>query len=67
MLATVLTIIGALFLMYLAIRYFPTLVKLIVGVGVVLIIIFAFTGMVVVYLPVLIVVALILLVVKLIF
>ncbi|HOI63838.1 MAG TPA: hypothetical protein PLM80_03570 [Mesotoga sp.] len=65
MLTTFLAIVGALFLLYLAIRYFPAFIKLVIGVGVVLVVVFAFAGLVVVFLPILIIIAIVLLVVKL--
>ncbi len=65
MLTTFLAIVGALFLLYLAIRYFPALIKLVIGIGVVLVVVFAFAGFLVVFLPILIIIAIVLLVVKL--
>ena len=62
---TFLAIVGALFLLYLAIRFFPTLIMIVAGVGVVMIVIFAIAGLVAFFLPILLVVGLILVIVKL--
>lgn len=62
---TFLAIIGALALLYLAIRFFPALIRVTVGIGVVLIVIFAFAGLMIVFLPILAVIALVLLIVRL--
>ena len=62
---TFLAIVGALFLMYLTIRYFPSLIRLVVGFGVVIVVIFAIAGLMIVFLPVLAAIVLVLLIVRL--
>ncbi len=62
---TFLAIVGALFLMYLTIRYFPSLMRLVVGFGVVIVVIFAIAGLMIVFLPVLAAIVLVLLIVRL--
>jgi len=64
-LTTFLAIVGALFLMYLTIRYFPSLMRLVVGFGVVIVVIFAIAGLMIVFLPVLAAIVLVLLIVRL--
>jgi len=63
--STFLAIVGGLFLLYLAIRFFPAIITIVAGIGVILIVIFAISGLVVAFLPILLVVGLILLIVKL--
>jgi len=63
--STFLAIVGALFLFYLSIRFFPAIIRIVAGIGVILIVIFAISGLVVAFLPILLVVGLILLIVKL--
>lgn len=60
-----LAVVGALFLLYLAIKWFPAIVSIFIGIGVVAIIAFVIAGIFVVFLPLLLIVALVMLILKL--
>ncbi|AKI97260.1 hypothetical protein [Kosmotoga pacifica] len=60
-----LAIIGALFLLYLAIRSFPVVLTIIAGLGVLLIVIFVIMGITIIFLPVLLLLGLVLLIARL--
>ncbi|MEA2065970.1 MAG: hypothetical protein U9O65_02545 [Thermotogota bacterium] len=61
-----LAVIGALALLFLAIKAFPALVSVLVGFGVIAVVVFIFLGWLIFLLPVLIVMGLILLIARLI-
>lgn len=60
-----LAVIGALFLLYLAIKSFPAVVSIFVGIGVVAIIAFVIAGIFVVLIPLLLIIALVMLILRL--